>query len=56
MTNTFIQCLEGHGIHMAVTYQPGSRYWALQWCETGAFLALALGLGGVCYWRIRRLS
>jgi ABC-2 family transporter protein len=30
--------------------------WALQWCETGAFLALALGLGGLCYWRISRPS
>lgn len=56
LSNTFIQCLEGHGIRMAVTYQPASRYWALQWCETGAFLALALGLGGLCYWRIRRPS
>jgi hypothetical protein len=55
-SNTFIQCLGSHGIRMAVTYQPASRYWALQWCETGVFLALALGLGGVCYWRIRRLN
>jgi hypothetical protein len=54
--NTFIPCLASHGIRMAVTYQPASRYWALQWCETGAFLALALGLGGLCYWRIRRLN
>lgn len=56
MSNTFIQCLQGHGIRMAVTYQPASRYWALQWCEASAFLALALGLGGLCYWRIRRPS
>jgi len=56
LSNTFIPCLARHGIRMAVTYQPASRYWALQWCETGAFLALALGLGGFCYWRIRRSS
>lgn len=55
-SNTFIPCLASHGIRMAVTYQPASRYWALQWCETGAFLTLALGLGGLCYWRIRRPS
>jgi hypothetical protein len=41
---------------MAVTYQPASRYSALQWCETGAFLVLALALGGLCYLRIRRPS
>jgi hypothetical protein len=55
-SNTFMPCLASHGIRMAVTYEPASRYWALQWCETGAFLALALGLGGLCYWRVRRLS
>lgn len=54
--DNFIPCLAGHGIRMAVTYQPASRYWVLQWCETGAFLAAALGLGGLCYWRIRRLN
>ena len=26
---------------MAVTYQPASRYWDLQWLETGIFLVLA---------------
>ena len=55
-SNTFIPCLASHGIRMAVTYQPASRYWALQWCETGAFLTLALGLGGLCFSRIRRPS
>jgi len=55
-SNTFIPCLASHGIRAAVTYQPASRYWALQWCETGVFVALAAGLGGLCYWRIRRLN
>ena len=45
-----------HGVRMAVTYQPASRYWEFQWLETGIFLVLAGGLGGVCYWRIRRLA
>lgn len=40
--------------HLAVTYQPASRYWALQWLETGIFVALAaLAIGG-CYWWIAR--
>jgi hypothetical protein len=55
-SNTFIQCLASHGIRMAVAYQPASRYWALQWVETGIFLILAAGLGALCYWRIRRLN
>jgi len=37
-----------------VTYQPASRYWALQWYETGIFLAAALALAGFCFWRIGR--
>jgi hypothetical protein len=53
---TFIQCLASHGIRMAVTYQPASRYWAFQWLETGIFLILAAGLGELCYWRVRRLN
>ncbi|MGO8960217.1 MAG: ABC transporter permease [Streptosporangiaceae bacterium] len=55
-TNTFVQCLASHGVRVAVTYQPASRYWALQWYEAGIYLVLAIGLGGICYWRIRRVS
>jgi hypothetical protein len=53
---SFLGCLQDHGIRMAVTYQPASRYWECQWLETGTFLAFAAGLGGVSYWRIRRLA
>ncbi len=52
----FLQCLSRNGVRLAVSYQPASRYWAFQWYDTGIFLVLALGLGGICYWRIRRLS
>jgi hypothetical protein len=38
----------------AVTYQPASRYWPLQWAELSLFLALALVLAGFCSWWIRR--
>jgi ABC-2 family transporter protein len=40
--------------HLAVTYQPPSRYWPLQWSEFGIFLGAALVLVGVAFWRIRR--
>jgi hypothetical protein len=45
------------GYRQRVTYQPSSRFWAFQWYETGIYIALALGLAGFCFWRIRhRLS
>jgi hypothetical protein len=49
-----LDCLASHGIRIAVTYQPASRYWAFEWTETGIFLALALALAGFCFWRLGR--
>ena len=34
-------CLSEHGYRAALTYQPGTRYWAFQGIESGIFLALA---------------
>lgn len=52
-----LDCLASHGIRIAVGYQPASRYWALQWTETGIYLAVALSLAGYCLRRLsRRLS
>jgi len=48
------RCLGNRGIREAITYQPASRYWSLQWIETGIFLALALALAGFCFWWLRR--
>jgi hypothetical protein len=48
------QCLASRGIKIAVSYQPTSRYWPLQWTETGIYLALALALAGFCYYRLGR--
>ncbi len=46
-----------HGIRIAVTYQPASRYWAFEWTETAIYLALTLALAGYCFRRLnRRLS
>ncbi len=37
-----------------ITYQPASRFWTLQWYETGIFLVLAAALAGFCFWWINR--
>jgi len=50
----FLSCLTRDGIKFAVSYQPASRYWELQSAETGMYLVLAAGLGGLCYWAVRR--
>jgi ABC-type transport system involved in multi-copper enzyme maturation permease subunit len=42
------------GFRQRVTYQPATRFWALQWRETAVFLTLAVLLTGFCFWRVRR--
>ncbi len=49
-----LDCLAIHGIRIAVTYQPASRYWAFQWTETAINLGLALALSGYCFRRLNR--
>jgi len=49
-----LDCLASHGIRVAVTYQPASRYWAFQWTETAIYVAVALALTGYCFWRLVR--
>jgi hypothetical protein len=41
-------------LRAVIAYQPASRFWALQWYETGIFLAAALVLAGFCFWWIGR--
>jgi hypothetical protein len=41
-------------LQQTVTYQPASRYWALQSAETAVLVALAIALAGFCFWWIRR--
>jgi hypothetical protein len=43
---------EGYRQHM--TYQPASRFWALQWAETGLFLGLSALLAAFSFWWTRR--
>jgi ABC-2 family transporter protein len=40
--------------HTLITYQPANRFWQFQWAELGIFLAAALALCALCYWRIHR--
>jgi hypothetical protein len=40
-------------LRQEVTYQPESRYWLLQWAETGCYLLVSLLLAGLCLVRIR---
>jgi hypothetical protein len=48
--------IDGLHLRQVITYQPASRYWPLQWSETGIYLGLTVILTGVCAWRIRRRS
>jgi hypothetical protein len=48
------QCMQSRGYREAISYLPTSRYWPLQWIETGIFLALALVLAWFCFWRLGR--
>ncbi len=47
-------CMARRAIREAITYQPGSRYWPLQWLETAIFLVLSLALAGLCFWLLGR--
>lgn len=42
------------GYRQEVTYQPSGRFWALQWLESGTYVALSAGLVGFCFWWLRR--
>lgn len=49
--NDYIESLH---LRQTVTYQPASRYWAVQWAETAIYLGLALALAGISFWWINR--
>lgn len=48
-----IQRISAH-FHLAVTYQPATRYWPLQLTETAIYLGLALILAGLSFWLLRQ--
>jgi hypothetical protein len=40
--------------HLAVSYQPPSHFWTIQWLELGVYLVLSLILAAVCLKLVRR--
>ena len=46
--------LNAEGYRQEMTFLPASDFWTLQLLETGIVLAVAAGLTGFCFWRIRR--
>jgi hypothetical protein len=55
-TGSFHACQSALGslhLRQLVSYQPASRFWALQWYETAIFVVLAAALAGFCAWWIR---
>lgn len=56
---TMEQCmaqLGQHGYQQRLTYQPGSRFWPLQWLELALYLAMTALLTWFCFRRLRHLS
>jgi hypothetical protein len=45
-----------HGYRQHVAYQPGYRFWPLQWIELALFLTLSGLLTWFCFRRLRHLS
>ncbi len=41
-------------LRQVLTYQPASRYWALQWYETAIFVGIAAALIWFCFWQVSR--
>jgi ABC-2 family transporter len=48
--------LGAHGYQQRLTYQPGSRFWPLQWLELALFLTMTALLTWFCFRRVRHLS
>jgi hypothetical protein len=47
-------CLDPHGFHYLVTYQPANRFWVLQGIEVAIFVAAAIGLAIFTLWWVAR--
>ncbi|MGC7096332.1 ABC transporter permease subunit [Amycolatopsis lurida] len=48
--------LSGLGYEQHLRYQPASRFWPLQWLETGLFLVVTGLLAWFCFRRLRHVS
>jgi ABC-2 family transporter protein len=51
---TCLKRLSDEGYRQELAYQPASRFWALQWAETGVFVALSALLAWFSLWWVRR--
>lgn len=52
-----LSCLAAKGFQFATTYQPDSRFWAIQGIETGIFVGAAAALLGIAaWWTVRRIN
>ena len=49
-----MEWLASLNLKQSVTYQPASRFWPLQWAETGLFAGLAALMALFCFWWVRR--
>jgi hypothetical protein len=51
---TCVDRLSAEGYRQQLVYQPASRFWALQWAETGLFVGLSALLAWFSLWWVRR--
>jgi hypothetical protein len=52
--NRLGECLDTHGYHYLVAYQPGGRFWALQGIEAALFVGAAACLVAFTFWWVAR--
>jgi hypothetical protein len=45
-------CLDAHGFHRLIAFQPASRFWAFQGIEASIFVVLAIALVGFAFRRV----
>ncbi len=50
----YFDCLSAHHVQLGTYYQPGDRYWELQWRESALLIITAGALLGVTVWSVRR--
>ena len=52
----FTECIDQitKSFHEVLLYQPASRFWTFQWIEMSIYLVIAVLLGAISYWWVRR--
>jgi hypothetical protein len=52
----FTECIDkiAATFHQVLQYQPANRFWTFQWIESSIFIVLAILLGAMSYWWVRR--